>query len=53
MQPIPRPAPPTAISKLPKDQQATAAMTLYAGAVQVAGKCLDSRDVLINWINSP
>lgn len=41
------------ISKLPKDQQATAAMSLYTNAIQAAGKCFASRDVLIDWINSP
>lgn len=39
------------ISKLPKDQQANAAMALYTGAIQAAGKCFASRDVLIEWIN--
>lgn len=50
MQHIQPPDQPTAVSSLPKEQQAQAAALLYAGAVEVAGKCLRSRDTLIQWI---
>jgi hypothetical protein len=51
MQTIQPPPPPVAISKLPKQQQAEAATLLYTVAAGVAGECLKSRDVLIQWIN--
>jgi hypothetical protein len=51
MQYIQPPPAPVAISKLSKDQQAEAAALLYTLAAGVAGECLKSRDVLIQWIN--
>lgn len=39
-----------AVSQLPKEQQAQAAATLYSMAAGVAGECLKTRDVLIDWI---
>jgi hypothetical protein len=51
MQAIAPPPPPQAISKLPSSQQAQAATLLYTVAAGVAGECLKSRDVLIQWIN--
>lgn len=51
MQPIDPPAAPTDISKLPADQQAQAALRLYYGMADYAGKCMKTRKPLIDWIN--
>lgn len=51
MQPIQPPPAPVAISQMPKAQQAEAATLLYTITAGVAGECLKSRDVLIQWIN--
>jgi hypothetical protein len=50
MQPIQPPPAPGAISKLPASQQAEATALLYTLTAGVAGECLKSRDVLIQWI---
>jgi hypothetical protein len=51
MQPMQPPAAPSKLSLLPPDQQAAAAIRLYLGMADYAGKCTISRDALIDWIN--
>lgn len=51
MQPIDPPPAPDDISKLPADQQAQAALRLYNGMADYAGKCMKTRQSLIDWID--
>lgn len=50
MRPVPAPEVPKPISGLTPKQQATEAIIMYQGAMSALGKCLGTRDSLIQWI---
>lgn len=51
MAPLQKPARPGKLSALPPEEQAREAIRLYQSMANYAGRCMKTRDPMIQWIN--